>query len=417
MRRATAALVLLLPALGCSASAFTSTVLEPSSLVGVELVTDASASAVGAVRVVRTSATDRLLGGDGGFALTAADSATPLAKGTAPLVSAASAPSSLAGARYLAVTGEGALVPIGDDGAGLDLRGRYALEGERVLGVAQLGTRGVAFTLADGYAIARDGSVLRVDLTGARDAFLCHEQVFVAAGSNLYRLGDDGRPAFVTAFPGPLAGATCDGSDRVVAATETTLWRENSGALAPVVEGAKLANLVAVAAGVAFTQDGALCVLTDASLRCEDGTRRFARLFPSSTSYPFALTVDGAFGLLAARTMDAGLDAGPPPLADAGLDASSDAGVDAGRDGALDAGPSADERAWTTQVRPIAERACFGCHGTVGAASVSLTSYAAWVTNRNAIRQRVVTQQNMPPNGSSLASSDRAVLAAWLGTN
>jgi mono/diheme cytochrome c family protein len=68
-------------------------------------------------------------------------------------------------------------------------------------------------------------------------------------------------------------------------------------------------------------------------------------------------------------------------------------------------------------VRPIGERACFGCHGTVGAASVSLTTYGAWVTNRNAIRQRVVTRQNMPPNGSSLASADRAVIAAWLGTN
>jgi mono/diheme cytochrome c family protein len=103
----------------------------------------------------------------------------------------------------------------------------------------------------------------------------------------------------------------------------------------------------------------------------------------------------------------------PDASADAGSPRDGGGGGDAGA--TRDAGPSADEVAWTQTVKPIAERACFGCHGSVGAASVSLTTHASWVTNRNAIRTRVVTQRNMPPNASSLAAADRAAIATWLG--
>jgi mono/diheme cytochrome c family protein len=126
---------------------------------------------------------------------------------------------------------------------------------------------------------------------------------------------------------------------------------------------------------------------------------------------------DAGAGLDAAAAADAstGADADPPreagPIPDAGPVRDAAPLVDA----RTDAGVTADEAAWTQTVKPVAERACFGCHGSVGAASVSLTTYASWVTNRNALRTRVITQRNMPPNASSLSAADRAAIGAWLG--
>jgi hypothetical protein len=254
--------------------------------------------------------------------------------------------------------------------------------------------------------------------------FSCHSDVFVRTKSSFYRLDASGRPAFVTSFPAALTGAACDARGRVVAMTATTVWRELGSALAPIVEGSDLASLVATSEGIAFKRSGALCTVVESTLRCSARKGAFTELFPSRTALPYARATNGDLVALAPLAGDAGtsVDAGVVVATDAATgDAHTNADAagttDASRDAAPDTGPSADELAWTTRVKPIAERACFGCHGSVGAARISLTTYGAWVTNRNAIRRRVVTEQNMPPNASSLASADRAIIAAWLNMN
>ncbi len=403
-------------ALGCSSTPVEGTLLTAAALEGVEAKSIPLPASLGTVRALSEANGDMLVAGDRRFALLEREAWSVHATGDAKLIAAARAPSSVAYARFLAVGSAGELFAIFDDARTLDLASRYGFTSGELRMAADLGDRGAAFGLTDGYAIARDGEVTRVALAGVSEVFSCHASIFVRTASSLYRLDASARPAFVTVFPAALAGAACDAQDRVVAMTATTLWREGGSALAPIVEGSDLANLVGTSEGIAFTQSGALCTLVESALRCSTRDGAFTKLFRSQSELPYALTAAGDLVALVRPDRDAGLEAdgASPPTQDA---SSADAGTTSDGGPTGDAGPSADETAWTTRVRPIAERACFGCHGTVGAASVSLTTYAAWVTNRNAIRQRVVTQQNMPPNASNLASADRSVIAAWLGTN
>lgn len=413
--------VAMLATLGCSSPVVDGTTLTAAPLDGLDARAVAETEGLGTIRAVAETASEMLVAGDQGFALLETSSWTRHADGAARFVAATTAPESVAYARFLGVGAAGELGAIFDDGRTLDLASRYGLEGTKVLGATNLDALGVAFTLADGYAVGREGSVTRVTLPAAREVFSCHASVYVRTTGSLYRLDAAGRPAYVTAFPAELTGAACDERDRLVAMTGTTVWREIGSALAPLIEGRAFANLVRTGTGSAFTSGGSLCLLRDDDLRCEATDRGLTALFPAPGPLPRARTAAGALVAFASRTDDAGTGPDAGDAGDAGGATPSDGGSDAGgsvADGSdTGSGPSADEVAWMTRVKPIAERACFGCHGSVGAASVSLTTYAAWVTNRNAIRQRVVTQQNMPPNGSSLASADRATIAAWLTAN
>lgn len=174
---------------------------------------------------------------------------------------------------------------------------------------------------------------------------------------------------------------------------------------------------------------GRPCVFDGVVATCAEGLAPAMGLYASATRYPW---VSNAAGLLAVvealpARPDAGADGGIL-LTDASIpqtdgsavdrDASDTSRVDgAARDaGPVDAALSASEQTWNTVVRPIAERACLGCHGGADGSRIRLSTYASWVVSRNAIRDRAVTQRNMPPVGAApLSDADRTALAGWLG--
>lgn len=70
--------------------------------------------------------------------------------------------------------------------------------------------------------------------------------------------------------------------------------------------------------------------------------------------------------------------------------------------------------AWSDVVAPIFSRACASCHAEGGPAGVDLSKEGAWKTKRDLLRQRVLTDHDMPPEGHALSDADRAALRAWL---
>ncbi len=407
---------LVVSSVGCAATPIDDTQLASKPLDAFGVHSIPVPASLGSVRTLSETPSDILVAGERAFALLEGPTLAVRASGSASLV--AVAPTDLADATFVGVGSAGELFAIAEDARTVDIASRYGLPSGAFRATSPLGPLGTGFALADGYAFARNGEVTRVTLADVREVFPCHSNAYVRTTSSLYRLDATGRPAFVTPFPSPIVGVVCDERDRVVAMSATTLWRERDAALAPVFEERELANLVRTRDGVAFTSTGALCTLVEEELRCAAGNGRFSKLFSSLHALPYALSSGGVLVALAPLVVDAGTpgDGSTVVKQDAALlDASSlgDASSDANTDASLAPG----EVAWTTRVKPIAERACFGCHGTVGAASVSLTSYGAWVTNRNALRQRVVTLQNMPPNASNLTSAERSVLAAWIDGN
>jgi mono/diheme cytochrome c family protein len=72
--------------------------------------------------------------------------------------------------------------------------------------------------------------------------------------------------------------------------------------------------------------------------------------------------------------------------------------------------------AWADVVAPIFARACASCHAPDGPAGVDLSKEGAWRTKRDLLRQRVVTDHDMPPQGHAISDADRATLRTWIDT-
>jgi hypothetical protein len=399
---------------GCSSPADEGAGLLVQPLSGLATERVSGLDSLGSVRAFAETEAVLAVAGSRGFALVEKGGAIPRATGSATLVSLTEAPASVAFAAFLAVTGDGRAVALDADAALTDVTARFGLTAGAVRTVANLGALGLGFTTTAGYAVAAGGTVRVIAQAGVSELFPCGGRLFARSDLALYRLDADARPAYVTTFPEGLVSAASDASGRVVASSAAVLYREVGSALAPMVEAAGFASIVATGNGNALLRGPELCLLNDAGIACTDGWKVLSQLFPSRSALPWAVE-DGAL-VRVALASDAGVAADAGTRLDGGSVDDGGASVDgAATADAADAGPSSDEVSWTQTVKPIAERACFGCHGSVGAASVSLTSYAAWVTNRNAIRSRVVTQRNMPPNASSLAAADRTVIATWLG--
>ncbi len=419
----------------------------------------AGTETLGAITAVHGAGDLLLVAGAKGFALFSTGAPASLAAlGTASILSATTAPAALTGARFLAVTGDGRLLSLTSDGTTQDVSARYGLDDGTVryvstlapllplaaadagsamdgggMGLAAAATR-TAFALTDGYAIEGGGKVQRVKLASTIRVIPCGARTFVQTASALYRLGDTGLPAYVITFPAamPMTGAACDTAGRLLATSDSLLWQEDGTALAPRVTGAGFGGLVALNAlnaGAAFLAAGRPCVFDGVVATCAEGLAPAMGLYASATRYPWVSNAAGLFAVVEGLSAgaDGGADGATRPT-DASIpqtdgsavdrDASDASRVDgAARDaGPVDAALSASEQTWNTVVRPIAERACLGCHGGADGSRIRLSTYASWVTNRNAIRDRAVTQRNMPPVGAApLSDADRTALAGWLG--
>ncbi len=380
---------------------------------------------VGAVFSVAESPSVLAVAGERGLGFFDRGTGTTRATGPSVLVSLTPAPATLVGAAFVGARGDGALVTLTDDAAATDVTARFALAPGKARAVADLGGFGLGIGLSDGYALALDGTVQRASLEGVRALFTCQLRLFVRTDAELYRLGPDGRPAFKIAPAEGLTGAGCDPHGRLVVTTPVALYREGDGALAPLVEAMGFGHLVPTSTGNAFLKAGALCILDDAGLRCESGERLFTELFAARTGLPWAsrgkallrLTEGGPDGGIAS---DSGVPFDSATDAATDADADADAGSTDGaprQDGAppVDGATGGDEATWVREVKPIAERVCFGCHSSVAAAGPTLTTHASWVTMRETLRDVLVRRRSMPPSRTALSDAERAVLAGWLG--
>ncbi|WP_437827732.1 c-type cytochrome [Sorangium sp. So ce1153] len=261
---------------------------------------------------------------------------------------------------------------------------RYGLEHDVVTAVATSGGKAV-FGLEEGVAIA-DGELVTHYATGPFTSLTASD------GGRIALAGADAVQAFelaaeeITTFAVPgAAHVAFDPEGRLVAATATSVYRENDdGALALVYEaeegGPAIHGLAASGSHVWLGIGSELGLLErDAVVRTEGiGLALDARLIAASTGDVWAI----AGGELLRFSADASQ----------GEDADS----------------------WEAQIRPIVEASCSLCHLPGGPAAIDLSTYAAWVSHRTAIRQRVVVERDMPPPGIEFSESDREIIAAWI---
>ncbi|MEO8876609.1 MAG: cytochrome c, partial [Polyangiaceae bacterium] len=69
---------------------------------------------------------------------------------------------------------------------------------------------------------------------------------------------------------------------------------------------------------------------------------------------------------------------------------------------------------WNSAIQPIFARSCAICHLPGGVSGTDLSTAAAWNSEHDAIRDRVVIKHTMPPSGHPLADADRAAIGAWV---
>ncbi len=81
--------------------------------------------------------------------------------------------------------------------------------------------------------------------------------------------------------------------------------------------------------------------------------------------------------------------------------------------------PASEAASWEADVKPIFEQSCNGssCHGT-DALSLDLTTYPAWLTHSENIRNRVVVTESMPPPATRDGWSDDSMdtIERWFDT-
>jgi mono/diheme cytochrome c family protein len=179
------------------------------------------------------------------------------------------------------------------------------------------------------------------------------------------------------------------------------------------------------ALALAFDAQGALYVETAEGLYQEAAEGRFVLRYASparslhglAASGPRLWFIDGAElgtieGNAAYRTEGAGLPA------DGSLVGSDAGAVWMLREGELsrfatDQGMYDDKLAWQTTIKPVFLRDCSACHVAGGAAGIDLSTYPAWVAMRPQIRQQVVIDRSMPPNGDQIPEADRQAIDTW----
>jgi len=69
---------------------------------------------------------------------------------------------------------------------------------------------------------------------------------------------------------------------------------------------------------------------------------------------------------------------------------------------------------WDSTIQPVFARSCATCHLPGGVSGTDLSTASAWNAERDAIHDRVVVKQTMPPSGHPLAAADRAAIGAWV---
>jgi hypothetical protein len=264
-----------------------------------------------------------------------------------------------------------------------DVSARFGLEGQRVRGLATLDEKRVAFLLGQEIAVA-DGRHVTRYATGPLQGLEGGGGKAVAVGQDALVVFDGAALSTRTySLPGVKEAAV--GSDgRVYALTSRALF--------------------------ATANDGDLSLLYDAQMDTLHG------LVASATHVWFA---DGPeLGLVQGEHVAESRGAAVPP--DAVLLSSPSGDVWVLASGQLQRFRAVEDQAgavgstWSSTIAPVFARSCAACHLPNGVSGTDLSTFTAWQTERDAIRQRIVVTRSMPPEGHPLSEADRAAIAAWV---
>ncbi len=264
---------------------------------------------------------------------------------------------------------------------------RYGLEGKSVRSLAGFGGRYVAFALGDGsVAIADGANVSRYAArTGGENALA----LLTAGGLRAWSASTrdvavlDPRAHVVQTYPLANAAAAVDGAGRAFVASGPALYEEKSdGSLVlRYVADDEIRSLAASNDRVWFADAaGELGVVGDGVART-NGTKlaKDTRLVGSLSGDVWTIDSHGALARFAVG------------------------GV-----------ATAARGSWDEVVAPIFARACATCHSPEGISGIDLSKPGAWKTKHDLLRQRVITDHDMPPAGHALADADRRALEMWM---
>jgi mono/diheme cytochrome c family protein len=266
---------------------------------------------------------------------------------------------------------------------------RYGLEGKDVRALAGFGSRYLAFLLAgDEVAVADGMTVTHFDLKSAGP--LTRSIAFGVGGrgvnawvSSAHEVTMFDPVLQVTrsyALDNPLVAST---GDHVFVASKRAIYEQTKkGTLALRYETHDdVRALVASNDHVWFIDDGELGVVTETGVsRTHGASQRGSRLVGSQSGDVWSIDSHGTLARWAV-------------------------GPAAARSGAV---------AWADVIAPIYARACASCHAPEGASGVDLSKEGAWRMKRDLLRQRVVTDHDMPPQGHALSDADRGALQRWI---
>jgi cytochrome c5 len=282
----------------------------------------------------------------------------------------------------IGVAGDGHIYRVRAESLLEDVSGRYGLSTDLVRSVVGIDHQSVAFGFEGGLAIA-DGTT-------------------------------------VTRYAGPPNGMLSGGSGRLA-------WRDDTSVKVLTLAARKVRSFdLAGATGVAIDASGRLVVIEDRRLWIE-----------SDGVLSLRWTADAPFGAITTAGPRVWMSVGTELAVATGdaLSKSSGAGVVdsatlsgtptgdvwiVGSDGVRKLSGSAPSEAiadWIATIQPIYATTCASCHAPSGAAGSDLSTHQAWLERSDAIRQRVVIDQTMPPRGIVLDDSKRAAIRDWLERN
>jgi len=264
---------------------------------------------------------------------------------------------------------------------------RYGLEGKAVHALTGFGGRYVAFAIgendlavADGASITHFAAPHGVESMIAGTTEQQGVRVWLTRSGDLLTVDPRGHTSQSYELEEPLLASA---NGRVFVASKRAIYEEKPGGelLLRYVAQGDVRGLAASNDHVWFTEAGELGVLDEAGVSRTHGANLApgARLVGSQSGDVWSIDSRGALVRWAIGNAAA-----------------------------------QSRGAWSDVVAPVFARACAGCHAPDGTAGVDLSKEGAWRTKRDLLRQRVVTDHDMPPQGHALSDSDRATLRAWI---